>query len=188
MEGWQLFLQISSFHLIGMLLRNITEDCHKLKFSSQCLITLYLLSFGFRLGHKEQKDEWIPRRIEIFTKHNVLPPDALISAGSINSACTAGRFCCSSLILQIFFLLVKGKANLTVSHTWKLVVNLFCVHSTAIFIAVNFKYWHLKRLGFAEIFLRWYQLTAFFVVPILLIVILKQQAARLPLVSLCSFI
>ncbi|KAH7845457.1 hypothetical protein Vadar_002341 [Vaccinium darrowii] len=44
-----------------------------------------------RLGHKEQKDEWIPRRIEIFTKHNILPPDALISAGSVNSACTAGK-------------------------------------------------------------------------------------------------
>ncbi|KAI8548913.1 hypothetical protein RHMOL_Rhmol07G0310700 [Rhododendron molle] len=44
-----------------------------------------------RLGHKEQKDEWVPRRVEIFTKHNVLPPDALIAAGSVNSACTAGE-------------------------------------------------------------------------------------------------
>ncbi|KAF7138142.1 hypothetical protein RHSIM_Rhsim07G0245600 [Rhododendron simsii] len=43
-----------------------------------------------RLGHKEQKDEWVPRRVETFTKHNVLPRDALIAAGSVNSACTAG--------------------------------------------------------------------------------------------------
>ncbi|KAG5556982.1 hypothetical protein RHGRI_007286 [Rhododendron griersonianum] len=37
-----------------------------------------------RLGHKEHKDEQVPRRVEIFTKHNVLPPDALIAAGSVN--------------------------------------------------------------------------------------------------------
>ncbi|XP_058205807.1 uncharacterized protein LOC131319539 [Rhododendron vialii] len=43
-----------------------------------------------RLGHKEQKDEWVPHRVEIFTKHNVLPHDALIAVGSIHFACTAG--------------------------------------------------------------------------------------------------
>ncbi|KAA3453646.1 protein RCC2-like protein isoform X1 [Gossypium australe] len=43
-----------------------------------------------RLGHREQKDEWVPRRVEVFQKHNVLPPNAVVSAGSVNSACTAG--------------------------------------------------------------------------------------------------
>ncbi|KAJ4966608.1 hypothetical protein NE237_018457 [Protea cynaroides] len=43
-----------------------------------------------RLGHREQKDEWVPRRVDVFQRHNVLPPDALVSAGSVNSACTAG--------------------------------------------------------------------------------------------------
>lgn len=45
-----------------------------------------------RLGHREQKDEWIPRLVEVFQKHNVLPPDAVVSAGSVNSACTAGTY------------------------------------------------------------------------------------------------
>ncbi|XP_077246488.1 regulator of chromosome condensation (RCC1) family protein isoform X2 [Tasmannia lanceolata] len=43
-----------------------------------------------RLGHREQKDEWVPRVVEVFQKHNVLPPNALVSAGSANCACTAG--------------------------------------------------------------------------------------------------
>ncbi|KAJ4702073.1 Regulator of chromosome condensation [Melia azedarach] len=43
-----------------------------------------------RLGHREQKDEWVPRRVEVFQRNNVLPPDAVISAGSVNSSCTAG--------------------------------------------------------------------------------------------------
>lgn len=43
-----------------------------------------------RLGHREQKDEWSPRRVDVFTRHNVLPPNALVSAGSVNSSCTAG--------------------------------------------------------------------------------------------------
>ncbi|CAI8600083.1 unnamed protein product [Vicia faba] len=42
-----------------------------------------------RLGHREQKDEFAPRRIDIFTNRNVLPPEAIISAGSLSSACTA---------------------------------------------------------------------------------------------------
>lgn len=54
----------------------------------------YVYTWGFggygRLGHREQKDEWVPRRVDVFTRHNVLPPDAVISAGSVNSACTAG--------------------------------------------------------------------------------------------------
>ncbi|XVF35992.1 hypothetical protein REPUB_Repub19eG0019800 [Reevesia pubescens] len=54
----------------------------------------YVYTWGFggygRLGHREQKDEWVPRRVDVFQKHNVLPPDAVVSAGSVNSACTAG--------------------------------------------------------------------------------------------------
>ncbi|KAK9270372.1 hypothetical protein L1049_025951 [Liquidambar formosana] len=53
----------------------------------------FVYTWGFggygRLGHREQKDEWAPRRVEVFQRHNVLPPDAIISAGSVNSACTA---------------------------------------------------------------------------------------------------
>lgn len=53
----------------------------------------YVYTWGYggygRLGHREQKDEWSPRRIDIFQRHNVLPPNAVISAGSVNSACTA---------------------------------------------------------------------------------------------------
>lgn len=54
-----------------------------------CVYTWGYGGYG-RLGHREQKDEWSPRRIDIFTKRNVLPPDAVVSAGSANSACTAG--------------------------------------------------------------------------------------------------
>ncbi|KAK1325497.1 hypothetical protein QJS10_CPA01g02284 [Acorus calamus] len=42
-----------------------------------------------RLGHREQKDEWVPRLVDVFQRHNVLPPNAVISAGSASSACTA---------------------------------------------------------------------------------------------------
>ncbi|KAK6115253.1 hypothetical protein DH2020_007522 [Rehmannia glutinosa] len=45
---------------------------------------------GNRLGHREQKDEWVPRLVDVFTRHNVLPPNAVVSAGSANSSCTAG--------------------------------------------------------------------------------------------------
>nr|XP_008377164.2 LOW QUALITY PROTEIN: protein RCC2 homolog [Malus domestica] len=52
----------------------------------------YVYTWGFggygRLGHREQKDEWAPRRV--FQRNNILPPDAIISAGAVNSACTAG--------------------------------------------------------------------------------------------------
>ncbi|KAF5955736.1 hypothetical protein HYC85_008592 [Camellia sinensis] len=46
--------------------------------------------FVYTLGHREQKDEWAPRRVDVFTRNNVLPPNAVISAGSVNSSCTAG--------------------------------------------------------------------------------------------------
>jgi len=52
-----------------------------------------------RLGHREQKDEWQPRLVEIFQKHNVLPPNAIVSAGSASSACTAGM---AQLALMLF--------------------------------------------------------------------------------------
>jgi alpha-tubulin suppressor-like RCC1 family protein len=42
-----------------------------------------------RLGHKEQKDEWTPRVVETFQRANVLPPNALVAAGSAYSAATA---------------------------------------------------------------------------------------------------
>ncbi|KAJ0025707.1 hypothetical protein Pint_09081 [Pistacia integerrima] len=45
---------------------------------------------GGWLGHREQKDEWAPRRVDIFQRQNVLPSDSVISAGSVNSSCTAG--------------------------------------------------------------------------------------------------
>jgi hypothetical protein len=41
------------------------------------------------LGHKEQKDEWTPRVVETFQRANVLPPNALVAAGSAYSAATA---------------------------------------------------------------------------------------------------
>eukprot|EP00252_Welwitschia_mirabilis_P014452 TRINITY_DN3175_c0_g1_i1.p1 TRINITY_DN3175_c0_g1~~TRINITY_DN3175_c0_g1_i1.p1 ORF type:complete len:542 (+),score=116.28 TRINITY_DN3175_c0_g1_i1:427-2052(+) len=44
--------------------------------------------FG-RLGHREQKDEWVPRRVDIFQRANVLPADAVVAAGGAYSACTA---------------------------------------------------------------------------------------------------
>ncbi|KAJ0086020.1 hypothetical protein Patl1_09265 [Pistacia atlantica] len=54
----------------------------------------YVYTWGFggygRLGHREQKDEWAPRRVDIFQRQNVLPADSVISAGSVNSSCTAG--------------------------------------------------------------------------------------------------
>ncbi|XP_020528211.1 protein RCC2 isoform X2 [Amborella trichopoda] len=46
--------------------------------------------FLYTLGHREQKDEWIPRLVETFQRQNVLPPNAIVSAGSQSSACTAG--------------------------------------------------------------------------------------------------
>ncbi|KAK9053833.1 hypothetical protein SSX86_024908 [Deinandra increscens subsp. villosa] len=50
------------------------------------LIVIYLEV----LGHREQKDEFSPRRLDVFTKHNLVPPTAVVSAGSVNSAITAG--------------------------------------------------------------------------------------------------
>ncbi|XP_019156128.1 PREDICTED: protein RCC2 [Ipomoea nil] len=54
--------------------------------------SVYTWGFGGygRLGHREQKDEWTPRRVDVFTRQNFLPPEAIVSAGSVNSSCTAG--------------------------------------------------------------------------------------------------
>ncbi|XP_057533869.1 uncharacterized protein LOC130811555 [Amaranthus tricolor] len=53
----------------------------------------YVYTWGYggygRLGHREQKDEWAPRRVDVFIRHNVLPSDAIVSAGAANSSCTA---------------------------------------------------------------------------------------------------
>eukprot|EP01018_Ginkgo_biloba_P003464 Gb_33541 [translate_table: standard] len=53
----------------------------------------FVYTWGFggygRLGHKEQKDEWIPRRVDFFQRSNVLPPSAVVAAGGAFSACTA---------------------------------------------------------------------------------------------------
>lgn len=54
-----------------------------------CLISQLIYELC-RLGHREQKDEWAPRRVDLFQNRNVLPADAIISAGSVNSSCTAG--------------------------------------------------------------------------------------------------
>ncbi|KAG8043818.1 hypothetical protein GUJ93_ZPchr0458g22597 [Zizania palustris] len=54
----------------------------------------FVYTWGFggygRLGHREQKDEWQPRLVEVFQKNNVLPPNAIVSAGAACCACTAG--------------------------------------------------------------------------------------------------
>ncbi|CAL1384040.1 unnamed protein product [Linum trigynum] len=54
----------------------------------------YVYTWGYggygRLGHREQKDEWSPRRVDVFQRQNLLPPNAVVSAGSVNCACTAG--------------------------------------------------------------------------------------------------
>ncbi|PWA80494.1 regulator of chromosome condensation (RCC1) family protein [Artemisia annua] len=54
----------------------------------------YVYTWGYggygRLGHREQKDEFSPRRVDVFTKHNLVLPGAVVSAGSVNSSVTAG--------------------------------------------------------------------------------------------------
>ncbi|CAN6463658.1 unnamed protein product [Victoria cruziana] len=57
--------------------------------SNGCVYTWGFGGYG-RLGHREPKDEWVPRLVETFQKQNVLPSNAVISAGAANSACTAG--------------------------------------------------------------------------------------------------
>ncbi|CAI5961358.1 unnamed protein product [Closterium sp. NIES-65] len=54
----------------------------------------FVFTWGFggfgRLGHKEQKDEWRPRLVDVFQRQNTLPPTAVVAAGGAFSACTAG--------------------------------------------------------------------------------------------------
>lgn len=57
------------------------------------VILILLLIDGvyiYRLGHKEQKDEWSPRHLDFFTKNNVVPSNAVVFVGSVNCAVTAG--------------------------------------------------------------------------------------------------
>lgn len=77
-----------------------------------------MLYSGCRLGHKEQKDEWIPRLVEVFTRGNILPPTAVISAGSAYSAATAGNFEHISLIKHISLTLLCALWDL--SETFEL--------------------------------------------------------------------
>ncbi|CAF2084410.1 unnamed protein product [Brassica napus] len=53
-----------------------------------------------RLGHREQKDEWSPRRVDVFQIHFVLPPNAIVSAGSANSFCSAGNIAFNVFIIR----------------------------------------------------------------------------------------
>ncbi|GJP33498.1 hypothetical protein CLOM_g18033 [Closterium sp. NIES-68] len=54
----------------------------------------FVFTWGFggfgRLGHKEQKDEWRPRLVDVFQRQNTLPATAVVAAGGAFSACTAG--------------------------------------------------------------------------------------------------
>ncbi|CAI7892243.1 unnamed protein product [Closterium sp. NIES-53] len=54
----------------------------------------FVFTWGFggfgRLGHKEQKDEWRPRLVDVFQRQNTLPASAVVAAGGAFSACTAG--------------------------------------------------------------------------------------------------
>ncbi|MCL7037136.1 hypothetical protein MKW94_025705 [Papaver nudicaule] len=45
--------------------------------------------FVYTLGHREQKDEWTPRVVDIFQRQNTLPPNAVVAAGALNCAVTA---------------------------------------------------------------------------------------------------
>lgn len=71
--------------------------------SVQFSINIVLLFCLYRLGHREQKDEWVPRLVDVFQRKNVLPPDAVVSAGSANSACTAGTEKNSIKLIHLLF-------------------------------------------------------------------------------------
>lgn len=53
---------------------------------------VYTWGFGGhgRLGHKEQKDEWLPRIVDTLQRGNVLPASGIVAAGAAFSAATAG--------------------------------------------------------------------------------------------------
>jgi predicted membrane protein len=87
-EGWFLLFQMVNVFSIFLFLH-----------SAQLLVHVTPWMLICRLGHREQKDEWNPRRVDVFQKHNVVPPSSVISAGSVNSACTAG-ICKLSLKLR----------------------------------------------------------------------------------------
>ena len=93
MEGWLLSFAPVMFLLtfepfwiefLKFVYVNVYACLTELNAAYLCLHVIY------RLGHREQKDEWAPRRVDVFQRQNVLPPNAIISAGSVNSSCTAG--------------------------------------------------------------------------------------------------
>ncbi|KAL3683383.1 hypothetical protein R1sor_001405 [Riccia sorocarpa] len=73
--------------------KNITKAAcgnnHTVAVDSEGMV--YTWGFGGhgRLGHKEQKDEWTPRALDLFQRKYVVPPNAVVAAGSAYSACTA---------------------------------------------------------------------------------------------------
>lgn len=96
MEGWYLILQIGCS---GAKCRRLPVDQLGFCLCGHLLCCLFFCSSYssydswtgvYRLGHREQKDEWAPRRVDVFQRQNILPSDAVVSAGSVNSACTAG--------------------------------------------------------------------------------------------------
>ncbi|VFQ80970.1 unnamed protein product [Cuscuta campestris] len=70
--------------------RRLVEICFCVAVDSNGHV--YTWGFGgyVRLGHREKKDEWAPRRVDGISRQNVLPPDVVILAGSVNSSCIAG--------------------------------------------------------------------------------------------------
>ncbi|KAH7848394.1 hypothetical protein Vadar_002240 [Vaccinium darrowii] len=89
------FCRLQLCYLGVLLLMNAFEVLDmKLEFSDGIVVSFpwssYFLSSEYRLGHRGQRDEWLPFRADVFTRHNVLPPNAVISAGSVNSSWTAG--------------------------------------------------------------------------------------------------
>lgn len=107
-----------------------------------------------RLGHREQKDEWSPRRVDAFQNRNVLPPDAVISAGSVNSSCTAGRLCIkfpgSPVLIWKFFMACFGILLVEVSvinwSWWFQIVDDLIVCSCLIFALLNSKCGYVIRV------------------------------------------
>ncbi|AQK46954.1 Protein RCC2 [Zea mays] len=119
----------------------------------------FVYTWGFggygRLGHREQKDEWQPRLVEVFQKHNVLPPNAIVSAGSVSSACTAeitsGTFSilgylmnldAAAIALDITLLHLRQSMEAFFVHTTSLLCLLSCL--TQIFF---FSGWNIRCMA-----------------------------------------
>lgn len=111
---------------------------------SYYLVDHYELSFiaGDRLGHREQKDEWAPRIVDVFTRHNTVPPNAIVSAGSANSACTAGEI---GLLLARAFSISSLCYSYTVSL--HLYLTFFCVYDISV---GNLRHNLVRRVDFLD--------------------------------------